>query len=156
MSGRSEALSKHESGSDNNKPLEDSHEGGNNRRKVEEDELVQFKCSSCHLNEVCHFLGKTLPSHKKRVTFKEDTFVMRDPFTPRVVAAHSANRSPWSGCNLLVIGGFCTICQSSVCVDCSMFYTRRYCLDCAANHIREFPADVGAKIQKKLDTRTTS
>jgi len=132
---------------------EQTEEAPKKDQKAQE-ELVQFTCSICHLNEACHYLGKTPPSHKKQLSFKEDTFVMRDPFTPRVVPIHSANRSPWSGCNLLIIGGHCAICTITVCVDCSTFYSRRYCLDCAANHIKEFPSDIGAKIQKKINSRT--
>ena len=48
------------------------------------------------------------PSHKKKLNFKEDTFVMRDPFTPRAtLPGQSFNKSPWSGANILVIGGTC-------------------------------------------------
>ena len=106
---------------------QDTNEGskkGQSDRKPPPEELIQFSCSICRLSELCHYLGKTPPSHKKRLSFKEDTFVMRDPFTPRVEAPHSANRSNWSGCNLLVIGGNCSICSNSVCVDCSTFYSQ--------------------------------
>jgi len=125
------------------------------KKKAEEadQESVLFSCVRCGLNEMCHYLGRQPPSHKKKLNFKEDTFVMRDPFTPRAtLPGQSFNKSPWSGANILVIGGTCSICGRVVCVDCSTFYTRRYCLDCASNHIREFPADIGAKIQKKLES----
>jgi hypothetical protein len=109
---------------------------------------VDFNCFRCGMSEKVHYLGKEPPFAKKYVTFVEPTYVMMDPFVPRL-----AGRA-----NFLILGGHCGgagessngCCGRSVCVECSVFYGRRYCLDCATKHAREFPEEVKAKISKKV------
>ena len=110
----------------------------------EEEEEVDFCCNLCKLQETCHHFGKRAPFVKKQLKFKEDTFVMRDPFVPREKGKPS----------FLIIGGKCSICQKTVCVDCSTFYFKRICDDCASANLQEFPQEIGLKIQKKLNSRS--
>ena len=107
--------------------------------KKEEEAKVPFSCVKCQLSENCHYFGKTPPFVKKQLKFHEDTFVMLDPFSPR-----QAGRA-----NFLIIGGICSICQQNVCVDCSIFYGRRFCDNCAYSHFDEFPTEVQMKLRKK-------
>ena len=43
---------------------------------------------------------------------------------------------------------------AGVCVDCSVFYKHRFCLDCAASNMNAFPDEMQSKIAKKLDAET--
>jgi len=125
------------------------HRENDNRLKEQppadgEDEEVKFHCSQCHLTETCHYFGKNPPFVKKQVAFKEDTYVMRDPFIPR-----EKGRA-----NFMVIGGICDLCRQAVCVHCSTFYFKRFCDNCASLHLQEFPQEIGLKIQKKLNSKS--
>ena len=101
---------------------------------------IKFSCAKCGLQEICHYFGRKPPFVTKQIEFTEDTFVMRDPFSPREIGR----------ANFLQIGGNCSKCRRTVCVDCSTFYYKRYCNDCCAQYLSEFPPEIGTKIQKKL------
>ena len=70
-------------------PYQDKHKYGVSTNSKKEDEEkegkkpVPFTCSVCGLNEICHYFGRRPPFARGHVEFKEDTFVMMDPFTPR-------------------------------------------------------------------------
>jgi Cysteine-rich domain len=70
----------------------------------EKEVIVPFKCNSCGLAEHCHYFGKTPNFVKKQVAFFEDTYVMKDPFTPRLQGK----------ANFLMIGGVCHSCCCQV------------------------------------------
>ena len=68
---------------------------------------------------------------------------MLDPFSPRIAGK----------ANFLLLGGICVICEekegrgaeaglAAVCLDCSVFYSKRFCIDCAAENIHHFPVEV--------------
>lgn len=101
-------------------------------------ETVDFKCATCGLSEVCHYYGLKPPFAKRTVEFVEDTFVMLDPFSPREKGK----------ANFLIIGGNCGTCGNVSCVDCSVFYHKRFCRDCAHLHIDQLPTEVQAKLKK--------
>ena len=101
---------------------------------------VQFHCSLCGLCEVCQYKGTNPPFVKNLMEFTESCYVMVDPFTPR-----QANRF---GNNFLVLGGECSSCNVSVCVECSIFFTKRFCVNCAQFNINEFPKDIQSRIVK--------
>ena len=68
----------------------------------------------------------------------EQVYLLRDPF----VAIKDANdRTKISS---LIIGATCSVCSLPVCVhaDCSIFYTRRFCLKCLAKYRDEFPREI--------------
>ena len=107
------------------------------------DPEIKFSCFKCGLQETCHYFGRNPPFVAKQIQFTEDTFVMRDPFTPRETGrAH-----------FLQIGGNCGKCGRTVCVECSTFYSKRFCNECCAQYLSEFPPEIGTKIQKKLNTQ---
>ncbi len=113
--------------------------------KLEELKKVIFRCSKCGLCEDVHYFGRRPPFTKKTVEFKEPSYVMRDPFSPRDAC----------GGGFLLIGGTCAgDCAeevAAVCVDCSIFYEKRFCLDCSCAHLKEFPDEMQTRIQKKLE-----
>ena len=104
---------------------------------------IEFSCYKCGLQEVCHYFGRKPPFVAKQIEFTEDTYVMRDPFSPREVGR----------ANFLQIGGHCNNCKRTVCVECSTFYYKRFCNECCAQYLSEFPPEIGTKIQKKLATQ---
>ena len=104
----------------------------------EEEVSLPFHCETCGLSEVCHYFGKSPNFVKNAVIFFEDTFVMRDPFTPRLQGK----------ANFLMIGGICRSCSNQVCVACSIYYENRFCKECAKCNQAGFPAEIRAKIAK--------
>ncbi len=111
---------------------------------------VVFSCGRCGLTESCHYLGREPPFCSDQVRFEEDSFVLRDPFTPEYFDARGRRRV-----GFLLLGGKCFVSDCSngggVCVDCSVFYKHRFCLDCLAANMDAFPSEVQVKIQRKLD-----
>lgn len=104
----------------------------------EDEKNISFVCNVCQLSEMCHYFGKTPNFVKKQIRFLEDTFVIRDPFTPRVQGK----------ANFLMMGGICYQCHEQVCQGCSLFYRHRYCKTCLKETQGEFPAEIQAKIKK--------
>lgn len=95
-----------------------------------------FECSSCHFTSPYDYFGKR-PGFLKSVVLLEEAFIMKDPFTPE-------NRH-------LTVGGHCSECKKAVCVkmNCSIFYTRRFCIECVTRHWEEFAQEVQQEISKK-------
>ena len=104
---------------------------------------IQFQCSSCGLCEMCHYFGSSPPFVKKSLEFTEDCYVMLDPFTPY---------NPKSANSFILLGAECSECRVTVCVECSVYFTRRFCINCAQYNINEFPSDVQSKIVKVAET----
>lgn len=102
------------------------------------EEVIPFQCCICAISENCHYFGKKPPFAKHHVYFHEDTFLMRDPFIPRVQGK----------ANFLILGGSCFQCQNQVCQTCSMYYGHRYCKTCAISCLEEFPREIQARIKK--------
>ena len=124
-------------------PFQDKHLYGldpqkNEKEEEQKKEPVPFLCAACGLNELCHFYGKKPPFARGQVEFKEDTFVMMDPFCPREKGRP----------HFLTIGGKCGFCSNSVCVGCSLFYRFRVCKDCGLLNIDSFPVEIQAKVKK--------
>lgn len=108
------------------------------KKEEEKRKPVPFKCSVCGLNEICHYYGRKPAFARGQIEYVEDTFVMMDPFCPR------EKGKP----NFLTVGGKCRHCGNDVCLDCSIFYAKRICRDCALLHFDEFPNEVQAKLKK--------
>jgi hypothetical protein len=83
------------------KPPTESEKG---KDKEQKEVIVPFSCGTCQLSEHCHYFGKSPNFAKKHVQFFEDTFVMKDPFTPKVEGK----------ANFLIIGGLCHVCGNQV------------------------------------------
>jgi len=103
---------------------------------------VQFQCELCGLCEMCQYKGRDPPFVRNLLQFSESCYVMVDPFSPRQAKF---------GNNFLVLGGECDICHVTVCVDCSLYFTKRYCVKCAQFNINEFPKDVQSRIVRLAD-----
>lgn len=98
-----------------------------------------FLCQACGLVETYQYYGRKPPFHKG-VTFLEDCYLLRDPFQSD------------SGGSFLLLGAECTACGRVVCqaTTCSIFYTKRFCLNCATATIEEFPTEMHQRIKKGL------
>lgn len=68
----------------------------------------------------------------------EECFVIRDPFSPDKE-------------KFLVLGSKCSLCSTTVCAgpECSLFYTKRFCMQCVNQHLDQFPRQVQAELVKK-------
>ncbi|XP_057342269.1 cysteine-rich DPF motif domain-containing protein 1 isoform X2 [Manis pentadactyla] len=68
----------------------------------------------------------------------EESYVMKDPFTP------DKDR-------FLILGSRCTLCSRLVCVgpECSLFYSKRFCLPCVQEHIDAFPQEIRQDLEKR-------
>ena len=107
------------------------------------EKTIQFQCSNCGLCEMCHYFGTSPPFIKKSLEFSEECYVMLDPFSPY---------NPKTANNFIVLGSECSVCRCTVCVECSIFFTKRICIKCAQFHINEFPQEVQNKIIKISDS----
>lgn len=96
-----------------------------------------FTCIRCGLQERYFYKGKHPPFAK--ILFREDSYVMKDPFSP-------PNKN-----QLLLLGSDCSLCNMPVCQspDCSIFYTKRFCRTCADENLKHFPSEVQIKLKKK-------
>lgn len=111
-----------------------------------EPEKIQFRCSSCLMVELVNYFGKK-PPFIKNIELLEDSFVMKDPFTAPP-NKHTQKRSFSE--YFIVIGSNCTICKNPVCKDCSVFYSKTFCYQCAQSQIHQFPLEVQSKIRKEI------
>ncbi|NXA70524.1 CDPF1 protein, partial [Mohoua ochrocephala] len=66
----------------------------------------------------------------------EEAYVMKYPFTP-------------DKDKFLIVGSRCSLCSRAVCVDCSLFYSKRFCLPCVKENLKAFPLE----IQEDMDKR---
>lgn len=107
-----------------------------------EDPVITFTCSSCTMNEIVQYKG-THPPFASNIKLLEPSYVMRDPFQPRVKTKPEA---------FIVIGVDCCICEKPVCKDttCSFFYAKSFCIKCAAENIHQLPKEVQAKYRKQV------
>ncbi|XP_075458840.1 cysteine-rich DPF motif domain-containing protein 1 [Ascaphus truei] len=96
-----------------------------------------FECHLCKLSAPYTYFGQK-PPNTHSVILLDECFVMKDPFTP--------NKEKF-----LILGSQCSVCERPVCVstECSLFYSRRFCLPCVIQHREEFPPE----IQQDLDKR---
>ncbi|NXA07460.1 CDPF1 protein, partial [Sapayoa aenigma] len=97
----------------------------------------EFECQLCGLTAPYMYYGPK-PPNSGSVVLLEEAYVMKDPFTP------DTDR-------FLILGSHCTLCGRSVCVgtDCSLFYSKRFCLPCVKANLKAFPLE----IQEDMDKR---
>ncbi|KAM6895247.1 cysteine-rich DPF motif domain-containing protein 1 [Xenentodon cancila] len=96
-----------------------------------------FICHLCGLSTTFTYYGQK-PPNTRAIVLLEESFVTKDPFTP--------DRE-----RFLVLGSNCRRCGLGVCVgpDCSLFYTRRFCMRCVNEHLDQFPHQIQAELAKK-------
>ncbi|XP_058273450.1 cysteine-rich DPF motif domain-containing protein 1 [Hemibagrus wyckioides] len=104
---------------------------------TEEAQTGTFTCELCELSTEYTFYGRK-PPNTRAIGFLEDCYGMRDPFTP--------NKDKF-----LILGSKCSLCKKTVCVgtDCSIFYTKRFCLPCVRKNLEQFPEQIQIEIAKK-------
>ena len=119
-----------------------------------------FKCEICKLHSNYNYYGtkplerhqetnvqssssKSSSSRKEDITLLEKCFVCDDPFLE--------NKSR----NYLILGSRCNRCQKMICVSskCSLFYyTKRFCINCAAEYVDEFPNEIKTELVKIINS----
>ncbi|XP_078076309.1 cysteine-rich DPF motif domain-containing protein 1 isoform X4 [Mustelus asterias] len=96
-----------------------------------------FECRLCGLRAPYSYHGQK-PPNACSVVLLEECYTMNDPFAPQ------RDR-------FLILGSHCCLCNNAVCVgqDCSLFYTKRFCIPCVKEHIDKFPEEIHLDLQKK-------
>ncbi|XP_060022956.1 cysteine-rich DPF motif domain-containing protein 1 isoform X5 [Lagenorhynchus albirostris] len=89
--------------------------------------LGVFECQLCALTAPYSYVGQQPPGAQS-VALLEESYVMRDPFTP------SKDR-------FLILGSRCS--------DCSLFYSKRFCLPCVRENIDAFPQEIQQDLEKR-------
>ncbi|KAG9491255.1 hypothetical protein GDO78_006561 [Eleutherodactylus coqui] len=91
-----------------------------------------FECQLCKLAVPYTYFGQK-PPNTRSIILLEECYVMRDPFVPDKE-------------KFLILGSPCSLCER---VDCSLFYSKRFCLPCVSKNKDTFPLE----IQQDLDKR---
>ncbi|KAJ7329440.1 hypothetical protein JRQ81_015614 [Phrynocephalus forsythii] len=103
-----------------------------------------FECELCGLTAPYSYYGQK-PPNPYSVALLEKSYVMKDPFTP-------------DKDKFLILGSHCSLCCKHVCVgtDCSLFYSKRFCLPCVKLHLKEFPLEIKQDLEKKTHSKSQS
>ncbi|XP_036615042.1 cysteine-rich DPF motif domain-containing protein 1 [Trichosurus vulpecula] len=111
-----------------------------------------FECQLCGLTAPYSYVGQK-PPHTRTVVLLEECYVLKDPFT--------SDRDKF-----LILGSQRSLCSKLVCVglECSLFYSKRFCLPCVHENLSAFPLEIQQDVEKrcslskvtsrKLDSRT--
>ncbi|XP_023257805.1 cysteine-rich DPF motif domain-containing protein 1 [Seriola lalandi dorsalis] len=96
-----------------------------------------FSCQLCGLTSPYTYYGQK-PPNTRAIVLLEECFVTKDPFSPDKE-------------KFLVLGSSCSLCNLCVCVgsDCSLFYTKRFCMQCVNKHLHQFPHQIQSELAKK-------
>lgn len=99
--------------------------------------LGVFECELCALTAPYSYVGQK-PPNTQSMLLLEESYVMKDPFT-----SHKDR--------FLVLGSRCSLCSRLVCVgpECSLFYSRRFCLPCVQENISAFPQEIRQDLEKR-------
>lgn len=109
-------------------------------RDSKEATMEVFRCSYCPLEERFDFKG-TKPPFARQLTYSEECYIMKDPFS-------LPNRG-----EVLVLGADCTFCEKPVCLGCSIYFGKRFCLNCASSNIQNLPSQLHSKINNLINSR---
>ncbi|XP_048743486.2 cysteine-rich DPF motif domain-containing protein 1-like isoform X1 [Ostrea edulis] len=88
-----------------------------------------FVCQNCRFSVPYDYFGRR-PPFSKSFVLMEEAFVMKDPFS--------------ADGGMITLGSNCSSCGAIVCLsqDCSLFYTKRFCLPCVKRNLRDFPSEI--------------
>jgi Cysteine-rich domain len=127
--------------------MTDNTPSTSNVSKDPEPERIAFLCTSCGLSEQCDYFGRQ-PPFARKIQFTEDCFVMKDPFSPPPSSQSNKTSSEY----YLVLGANCIVCANTFCKggECSIYYSKTFCLTCAKKKILDFPLEIQSKIRKQL------
>lgn len=97
-----------------------------------------FTCYVCGMNEKYTYFGRR-PKFAPDYSFLEDVYLLKDPFS-------SPNQK-----SFLFLGSHCCLCNKMVCQsqECSLFFSKRFCLNCAHSNSREFPFEIQQELNKR-------
>ncbi|XP_033647650.1 cysteine-rich DPF motif domain-containing protein 1-like [Asterias rubens] len=97
----------------------------------------QFQCDVCDFKSPYDYYGSKPPFVHAAVSLKEEVYILKDPFVAE--KRH------------ITVGSHCSICRKAVCAgqDCSLFYTKRFCLQCVKENITEFPNEIKKELERK-------
>ncbi|XP_074554530.1 cysteine-rich DPF motif domain-containing protein 1 [Halichoeres trimaculatus] len=117
--------------------MERANERATTEKSTTEHRQNAFTCHLCGLSSPFTYYGQK-PPNTRAIVLLEECFVTRDPFSPDKE-------------KFLVLGSKCSLCGISVCVgsECSLFYTKRFCMQCVNQHLDQFPRQVQAELAKK-------
>ncbi|XP_037703795.1 cysteine-rich DPF motif domain-containing protein 1 isoform X2 [Choloepus didactylus] len=94
--------------------------------------LGVFECHLCALTAPYSYLGQK-PPDTQSVILLEESYVMKDPFTS------DKDR-------FLILGSRCSLCSR---LECSLFYSKRFCLPCVQQNIEAFPQEIRQDLAKR-------
>ncbi|XP_029485845.1 cysteine-rich DPF motif domain-containing protein 1 [Oncorhynchus nerka] len=102
-----------------------------------------FTCHLCNLSTPFTYYGQK-PPNTRAIVLLEECFVTKDPFSP-------------DGERFLILGSNCSLCHITVCVGtgCSLFYSKRFCMQCVNKHLDQFPPHIQAELAKKKQPSKT-
>ncbi|XP_004642517.1 cysteine-rich DPF motif domain-containing protein 1 isoform X4 [Octodon degus] len=111
--------------------------------EAERHPLGEFECQLCGLTAPYSYVGQK-PPNTRSVVLLEESYVMKDPFSP--------DRD-----RFLVLGARCSVCSRLVCVgpECSLFYSKRFCLPCVRENLGVFPAEIRQDLEKRKTPSST-
>ncbi|KAH8381580.1 hypothetical protein KR093_008678, partial [Drosophila rubida] len=106
---------------------------------------IEFRCSCCDMHEFVHYYGRE-PPFALGILFREDTFVMRDPFQA------PPPRRQFKPEFYIAMGVKCSRCSKVVCRDttCSFYYTKTFCLPCGSETLKSWPVEAQTRLRKQL------
>ncbi|XP_050179294.1 cysteine-rich DPF motif domain-containing protein 1 isoform X1 [Myiozetetes cayanensis] len=104
----------------------------------------EFECQLCGLRAPYTYYGPK-PPNSHSIVLLEEAYVMKDPFTP-------------DKDKFLILGSRCSLCSRSVCVgaECSLFYSKRFCLPCVKENIKAFPLEIQEDMDKRKPQQKSS
>ncbi|NWH49952.1 CDPF1 protein, partial [Fregata magnificens] len=113
----------------------------------------EFKCQLCGLTAPYTYYGQK-PPNTRSIVLLEESYVMKDPFTP-------------DKDKFLILGSILCILLTMLfsSQECSLFYSKRFCLPCVNENLKAFPLEIQEDMDKrkpqqksflceKTDTRT--
>ncbi|XP_021372041.1 cysteine-rich DPF motif domain-containing protein 1-like isoform X1 [Mizuhopecten yessoensis] len=105
----------------------------------DEEKVKTFICKQCDFSSNFQYFGSK-PPFLKSILLLEEAYIKKDPFS--------------SDCGIITLGSHCHHCKLSVCcsTSCSIFYTKRFCLDCVEKNINELPMEIRQEILRKHQT----
>ena len=110
-----------------------------------------FTCGICSFTSPYTYYGRKPPSTKSRMVLLEDAYVIKNPF----IDPRQAEKVTVSGKPIhppLILGSHCSVCRAPVCVavECSYFYTKRFCKECMEEYLEHFPDQVQREFKKNV------
>ncbi|OZC09692.1 hypothetical protein X798_03386 [Onchocerca flexuosa] len=135
-----------------------SHGSGSNYCDLKDDgveNVIKFTCFLCGLTENCRYGLVETSGRTHTYRYKDEMYYMMDPFRNRSAVNErrltqtrantgsktSEESKATSIFDILVLGAICSKCGQPVCIDenCSVFYTKTFCIICVIREKIHFP-----------------